>query len=192
MATVDEGIQSQIRNIEKQYGKPLADWIKIVNESGKTKHTEIVAMLKTEHGMAHGAAHRVALQAKGADSTSIVKAAKETGADPVLALYEGPKAAVKPIHDKLMDVVRGFGSDIELAPKSGYVSLRRKKQFAMIQPAAKRIDLGLILKDTPVTDRLESAKSFNALFTHRVRVGSVEEVDHELLAYLREAYDKAG
>ena len=69
---------------------------------------------------------------------------------------------------------RGIGDDIEIAPKKGYVSLRRRKQFAMIQPsAAGRIDLGLILRDVPPDARLESAKGFNALFTHRVRLTSI-------------------
>jgi Domain of unknown function (DUF5655) len=73
------------------------------------------------------------------------------------------------------------------------VSLRRKKQFAMIQPTtATRIDLGLILKDTPMTERLESAASFNALFTHRVRVSTINYVDEQVITWLKQAYDLAG
>ena len=60
MSSVDEGLEAQIRNIEQQYGKPLGEWIALVKESGLTKHTEIVAMLKSQYGMSHGSAHRVA------------------------------------------------------------------------------------------------------------------------------------
>jgi hypothetical protein len=193
MSTVDEGLAAQIRNIERQYGKSLDEWIALIKESGLTKHTEIVAMLKNRYGMSHGSAHRVALKAREADAASLVKAAEASSRDPVSELYSGKKAGLKPLHDALMAVITTFGDDLELAPKKGYVSLRRKKQFAMIQPTtASRIDLGLVLKDVPATGRLESAASFNALFTHRVRLNAVSDVDAQVVAWLKQAYDLAG
>jgi hypothetical protein len=193
MSTVDKGLEAQIRNIEQQYGKPLSEWIAIVRESGLTKHTDIVVMLKSQYGMSHGSAHRVALKARQSDAASIVQAAKAAGSDPVADLYSGKKADLKPLHDALMTAITAFGDDIELVPKKGYVSLRRKKQFAMIQPTTvTRIDLGLILVDVPTTERLESAASFNALFTHRVRVNGINDVDAQLIAWLKQSYDLAG
>ncbi len=63
----------------------------------------------------------------------------------------------------------------------------------MIQPTtATRIDLGLILKDVPATERLESAAGFNALFTHRVRVNTINDVDAQVISWLKQAYDLAG
>ena len=50
-----------------------------------------------------------------------------------------------------------FGKDLEVSPKKTYVSLRRNKQFALIQPStATRVDVGLNLKGHPVGDRLEA------------------------------------
>ena len=193
MGTVDEGLEAQIRNIEERYGKPLSEWIAIVKESGITKHTDIVAMLKSNYGMSHGSAHRVALKSREADAASMVKAAKAGGRDPIDEMFSGKKADLKPLYDTLMSTITSFGHDIELAPKKGYVSLRRKKQFAMIQPTtATRIDIGLIFKDVPITERLESASSFNALFTHRIRVNTVNDVDEQLITWLKQAYDLAG
>jgi hypothetical protein len=85
-----------------------------------------------------------------------------------------------------------LGKDVEQAPKKGYVSLRRRKQFAMLQPGARWINLGLILTKQPPAGRLESAARWNALFTHRVRVASNPEIDDELESWLRTAYDAAG
>jgi len=193
MSSVDEGLEAQIRNIEQQYGKPLGEWIALVKGSGLTKHTEIVAMLKSHYGMSHGSAHRVALKAREADAASLVKAAEASSRDSVSELYSGKKAGLNPLHDTLMTAITTFGDDIEPALKKGYVSLRRKKQFAMIQPTtATRIDLGLILKDVPATERLESAASFNALFTHRVRVSTINDVDAQVISWLKQAYDLAG
>ena len=68
MASVEGGIATQIRDIESEYGKPIGDWIELVNASSLAKHGQIVAMLKAEHGMRHGAAHRIALLARATDS----------------------------------------------------------------------------------------------------------------------------
>jgi len=189
MATVEEGLQAQIRNIEATYGKPMAEWLAIIAASGLTKHTDVVRMLKTDYGLAHGAAHRVSLVARDA---AAAPADPDQDSDPVSALYTNKKAGLRPLHDALMNAILAFGDDIELAPKKGYVSLRRRKQFAMIQPsAAGRIDLGLILGDVPEQARLESAAGFNALFTHRVRVSSPEDIDTQVIGWLRQAYDRA-
>lgn len=189
--SVETGIAAQIKNIEAQYGKPMTAWIKLVGESGLTKHTEVVAMLKSKHGFAHGAAHRIGLLAR---ATKGAKGKTQVGSvdDSAKTLYAGKKGSLLPIHEKLMATIRALGSDVEVAAKSGYLSLRRKKQFAMLKPAAKHVDVGLILKGAATTTRLESAASFNALFTHRVRIAAVAEIDKQLVAWLRAAYGAAG
>ncbi|MBI3789729.1 MAG: hypothetical protein HY275_02490 [Gemmatimonadetes bacterium] len=90
-----------------------------------------------------------------------------------------------------MRTVRGFGSDITLDPKKGYVSVRRAKQIATFHAStATRLDVGLKLRTTPATARLEAAGSWNGMVTHRVRLADVAGVDRELVAWLRAAYDE--
>jgi Domain of unknown function (DUF5655)/Domain of unknown function (DUF4287) len=201
MASVEDGIAAQIRNIEARYGRPLPEWFGIIAASGLTKHTEVVAMLKADHGMAHGAAHRVSLLSRqAAVPDAALASATASGPATTLpgdvadALYAGKKASLRPLHDQLMARILGLGPDVSLAPKKGYVSLRRpRKQFAMIQPSgAGRIDLGLILPGVLAAGRLEPAGSFNALFTHRVRVTSAGDLDDALAGWLAAAYAAAG
>jgi hypothetical protein len=185
---VDAALQSQIRNIEATYGQPLDHWFAVIDASGLTKHNEVVAMLKADHGLAHGAAHRVSLLARQRHDAGAAAAPP----DPADALYAGAKAGLRPLHDALLGEIRALGP-FDIAPKKGYLSLRRRKQFAMIQPsAAGRIDVGLILRDMPTGGRLESAVGFNALFTHRVRVTGLPDLDAELIGWLKRAYDSAG
>jgi hypothetical protein len=181
--SVEDGIRSQLRNIESTYGRSIGEWVDLIRLGDRRRHGEIVAWLKSEYGLTHAAAHRVALVAIEALAP---KAAAQT---PLGGLYEGPRAALLPIHEVLMKAIDGFGNDIDVVPKTGYFSLRRRKQFAMIKPAAKHVDLGLILPGHPAGGRLESAATFNALFTHRVRLGSVGSVDRQVVEWIREAYD---
>ena len=114
------------------------------------------------------------------------------GGDLVEAMLAGPKEVLRPIYDRLSDMVAAFGGDIEFAPKKGYVSLRRSKQFAILQPSTKdRFDLGLNLKGREPSGRLEASGSWNAMVSHRVRLASAAEVDAEIEAWIRRAWAAA-
>ncbi len=104
--------------------------------------------------------------------------------------YAGAKAALRPIYDKILAAIKKFGKDIEISPKKAYVSLRRSKQFAIVQPSTSaRVDVGINLKGTKPTGRLEASGSFNAMFSHRVRVSTPADVDKELVGSLKQAYE---
>lgn len=68
--------------------------------------------------------------------------------------------------------------------------IRRKKQFALITPATKiRIGPDLALKGEEPSGRLES---YNAMYSHRVRLESVPDLNKEVKDWMKEAYDRAG
>ena len=54
-----KGPASYFPSIEKKYGRPIADWQKIVRDSYPARHMELVAILKEQHGMGHGHANAV-------------------------------------------------------------------------------------------------------------------------------------
>jgi hypothetical protein len=89
-------------------------------------------------------------------------------------------------------MVQGLGKDVEVSPKKGYVSLRRNKQFGLIQPStATRLDLGLNLKGVAPSGWLEASGSFNAMCTHRVRIEGDAGLDANVKKWLKRAYDAA-
>ncbi len=185
MATPEEMTASMIANLPEKTGKSLEQWLAIVGRSGLGKHGEIVKLLKGDHGMGHGFANLVAHKALQSDAGSAADAG-----DLVTEQYSGKKAGLRPIHDALLAAVRTFGADVEVAPKKAYVSLRRSKQFALIQPStATRLDLGINLKGVPAAGRLEASGSFNSMVSHRVRLENVADVDQEVIGWLRQAYD---
>jgi hypothetical protein len=186
--SADDATQSMIANLAEKTGKPLEQWLKIARKSGAAKHGEIVSFLKSEHGLGHGYANLVAHKTLESDAGSIAAG----GTDLVAAQYSGAKAGLRQIYDRIIEIVSKFGNDIEISPKKGYVSLRRSKQFAIVQPStATRVDVGINLKDKPPTERLEASGSFNAMVTHRVRIEKPSDVDSELKGWLKDAYERA-
>lgn len=187
-AAPDEQVLTMQRNLEAKTGVGWSEWLARARAVGSDKHGEVVGHLKSAYGIGHGYANLIAHALK-----QEAAGGPPPGEDVVAAQYAGKKSGLRPIYERLVAVVGEFGGDVELAPKKTYVSLRRAKQFGLIQPSTPtRVDLGLILKGVAPTARLEASGSFNAMVTHRVRLGDAAEVDAELVGWLRAAYAAAG
>lgn len=171
-----------IANLSTNTGKTLEEWFVVLDSTGLEKHTDLINYLKNEHGVSHGFANGIVLQFRNRGF--------EQGDDALVdAQYTGPKTSLRPLYGKLIEAVSAFGADVEIAPKKSSVSLRRHKQFALIEaPSATRLQLGINLGDTVPTGRLLAAKG---MCTHKVSVASATEIDAELLGWLRGAYDRA-
>lgn len=183
MASVEDQIRSQIANIERSTGRSLADWTAIVRASGLEKHAAAVAMLKAEHGLGHGNANIIVVKAREADAGG-----PASDAALIATHYAGRNAALRPAYDAVVAAVTAFGDDIELAPKKTYVSLRRRRQFGQVGPAAGQLEVGVNLPGREPTERLRPA---SGMATHRVRIGDATGLDEELIGWLREAYERA-
>lgn len=193
MASPEEMQASMIANLPEKTGKSLDEWVAIVQAAGLAKHGEMVKLLKQEHGVSHGYANLIVHTARADSSAGAAPAAASAPADGDLveAQYAG-KADLRPIYESLVRRITSFGDDVELAPKKAYVSLRRSKQFGLIQPSTKtRVDVGIKLTGLEPAGRLEASGSWNSMVTHRVRIESMDEVDAELIAWLRRAYEEA-
>jgi hypothetical protein len=103
-------------------------------------------------------------------------------------IYTGPKASLRPIHDKLMQAINQFG-EFEVAPKKGYVSLRRKRQFAMLGPATNtRVELGINIKQLEENDRL-LVQPAGSMCNYKIRLTAVEQVDEQVIRWVKSAFD---
>jgi predicted transport protein len=177
--------ETQLKNIELNSGKELQQWATIIKNCGFSKHGEIVNFLKNEHGLGHGNANMLVHYINKSHSTY------EKADDLITQQYEGKKE-LKKIYDKLIESITNFGSDVEISPKKAYASVRRKKQFAIIQPTTKtRLDIGLNLKNITATGVLEAAASWKAMCTHRIKIEKQEDVDNSVIQWVREAHNQA-
>lgn len=185
MTDSDDATARMRRNIVERTGKSLAAWVNIARKLGTGNHSDVVAYLKSEGRMSHGYANMIAHEARKPDAV-----AEE---DPIDALFAGPKVVLRPIYEAIVKTVNTFGHDIEFAPKKTNVSLRRAKQFALVEPSAPtRVDIGINLKGVAPTGRLEAAGTWNGMVSHRVCIAKIGDFDVEVKVWLKQAYDQAG
>ena len=180
--TAEEMMESMKAGLIEKTGKPLEHWVKLVKTSGIEKFGDQVKMLKAEHAMGHGYANFICQAAKGrldADAGDMLE-----------GQYAG-KESLRPIYDALAAFAGTLGGDVSIDPKKTSVAFRRSKNFAVVTPATKsRIDLGINLKGTAGADRLTEEKP-GGMCTHKVKLTAVDEVDEELKAWLKAAYERA-
>ena len=183
MADPSTATATQLRNIETQTGKSFVQLCRLITDSGLVKVGEQRTLLMNQLGLGYGDANALALLAK--------KAATEPAqADPLDAIYAGPKAPLRALHERLSAEIDKLGAH-EKAPKKNYISLRRKKQFAMLGPATKdQIELGLNAKGLPPAARLKALPP-GGMCQYSVRLSSTGEIDTELMAWVRTAFDAA-
>jgi hypothetical protein len=187
MTELDKAAATQIRNIETKTGLSLASLQQAVAATGLAKHGEKRSWLMQHHGLGYGDANAVV--------TLAAQAPVLQADDPLALIYTGAKAHLRGLHEHIVAQVDQFGP-YEKAPKKSSVSLRRKKQFALLGPATKDLlEVGInhkaLTPDTRQPPRLKAMPA-GGMCQYTLRLGTLDEVDTQLLAWLRAAYDAAG
>jgi predicted transport protein len=186
--TPEDAIRSMIENLKANTGRSLPEWLKLTSKSGLTKHGQIMTWLKKEHGMTHGYANLVAHQTL--QSGTVFTTNQNDNVDLVAAQYANSREKLRPIYDAFIKKAAALGKDVEVSPKKTYVSLRRNKQFALIQPGA-HVTIGLNLKGVEPQGRLQPSGSFNSMCSHKVVLDGPKDIDAELMGWVKQAYEKA-
>ncbi|HQY86601.1 MAG TPA: DUF5655 domain-containing protein [Ilumatobacteraceae bacterium] len=178
-----EQTATQLANIERHTGITVDGWSRAIAEAGAAKHGEIVAWLKQQgltHGNANALAHAVRARQSGDAATP----------DALLdAQYARGKAGLRPVHDEILRYSRTLGDDVDVVVQKTAVSLRRTRQFAMIEArSAKVVRLGFNRRGAHASGRVQAT---SGMCTHYVDLGSPEEIDDEVTSWLAEAYRAA-
>lgn len=195
MADPQAAQATQLKNIQARTGKTIAELHAAVEAAGLARHGEkrswLMAQFQLGHGDANAVVHFIGKPLPGLDGPASAPAAPASDEDPLQAIYAGPKAGLRSLHEAVLAQVRGFGA-FEEAPKKAYVSLRRKKQFAMVGPATREaVEIGLNAKDLPAHPRLK-VQPPGSMCQATTRISRADEVDVLLVGWLRQAWDAAG
>lgn len=183
---MDKNVATMIENLKEKTGHSLDEWKNIITNQGFSKHGEIVKFLKETHQITHGYASEIALKVLGSDADSSANAE-----DFIASQYKG-KENLKPFYDKLISEIQKFGGEFEIAPKKTYVSLKRKKQFVVLNPASKtRFEIGFNLKGVEPKGKLEAEKP-NGICSHKINLSDINEIDKEVIDWIKLAFENAG
>jgi hypothetical protein len=194
MADPESARLTQLRNIQVKTGKSIGELHAVIAKSGLEKVGQYRALLIEQCKLGYGDANTVALfygkPMPHLDGLGAEELATPAG-DPLSAIYVGAKAHLRPLHETVLGLIGKFGP-FDVAPKKSYVSLRRKKQFAMVGPATKDlIAIGINARQLHTTTRLRAMPP-GGMCQYEVRIGSAQDLDKELLDWVRTAYDSAG
>lgn len=188
MDSLDKARVTQLNNIQKKTGKTIDEIRIIIHESGLQKHAELRQMFIDRFGLGFGDATSLVHFAQQSDGQSAAEAAQASPQEILDGIYTGNKASLRPLHDAVMNEISKLG-EFSIAPKKGYLSLRRKRQFVMIGPGSKnRLELGLNMKGIPPTERLIEQPP-GGMCQYKVFFSFEKEIDAELIGYLRTAYN---
>lgn len=183
----DTQLQTMVANMRDRTGRSLEEWYRVLDEHKLEKHGDILKLLKGEYGVSHGFANTI---------SALFRERVSGGPPPeedLVATQYAKKPALKPLYNRLLAEVQQFGNDIEIAPKKAYVSLRRARQFAIVQPSTRtRIDLGLNLKAVTPAGVLIEGDKWSGMCSHRIELTGEDEITTEVVDWLRLAYDQAG
>ncbi|MGH7021824.1 MAG: DUF4287 domain-containing protein [Brevundimonas sp.] len=162
-------------NLEKNTGKPLADWVAIMKTCPETAPRAQAVWLKAEHGVGQNHAAQIMdacrpADVPGWDEPEALRA--ELWKDPAsLAILE----AVERVADGVEDVISG--------QRKGYTSFSRRVQFAAMRPLkGGRALLGLKLA-AEVSPRLSPSarrESWSERLTATIELDAADQVDGEI------------
>lgn len=191
-------VQHWIASLKTKTGRSLEEWVELTCREGPATEAQRREWLKTEFGHGTNSSWWIAARSLGKstednDPERYLAAA----AGYVSAMYEGGKAGLRPIHDRLMTLGRSIGRELKICPCETIVPFYREHVIAQIKPSTNaRIDFGLALKGAKgrmpkrLVDTGGLAKKDR--ITHRIVLTAPEEVDDEVRAWLQVAYDLDG
>lgn len=181
---MDQAEITMIENLQKNTGKSLDEWKTIALNSGFQKHGEILHHLKETYGLGHGYANFIVHKAKSTDAGS-----SDDKSELIENQYKG-KENLRPFYETLMAEILQLGPDVEVSPKNASVSLRRKKQFCLLEPKTKtRLEVGLNMKNVDASGKLESCPP-GGMCSHKIRIEKAEDIDAEVFEWIRTAYEQ--
>jgi predicted GTPase len=186
-------VQDWIATLPEKTGRSLDQWLTFIEKNGPPTEKERRDWLKNEHGMGTNSAWWLAERAEGKGEDEDPEQYLQTAVQYVEDMFAGPKASLRPIYDKLLDLCLKFKPDVKACPCKTIVPIYRKNVIAQIKPTTRtRIDFGYALGDMKATGRLIDTGGFakKDRITHRIEITSLADIDAEVKRWLEVAYKK--
>jgi hypothetical protein len=184
----DEMLSAVTDSLAERTGRTLEQWVALVQTSGidPLDQNAVRRWLKDVHGVLQNSQWAIADAA--ALAAGWVRPSVE---DYIDGQFTGKKAALRPVFDAVRAAALELGDDVTIEGRGTIVPFVRRRQFAVTATTTSRLDLGLRLPDPPASARLTPATAPGQA-THKVALRGVDDVDDEVRALLRLAYEQNG
>lgn len=169
-----------MEKIRATTGRSYEEWVAITKKNGPKDKDACWEWLRTKHGFSP----RYAWWIVSADDRPLYD-------DPgklVDALYSGPRAALRPLHEKIVDAALALGDDVVVTACKTMVPFYRKHVFAQAKPIDGGVELALALGDTR-SKRFEKLTMPGDRLSHRTVLRSPKDLDADFQKALQAAYE---
>ncbi len=181
-----------IASLKIKTGRSLDDWMNYIRKSGPKTERERCDWLKLELGLGTNTAAWLAERSVGTGwDEDTPEGYLRMAAKYVEDQYAGKKAVLRPIFDRLVRLGKETAGDVKVCPCKTMVPLFRNHVIAQIKASTNtRVDFGLALGARKPTGRLIDTGGLakKDRITHRIPIGSLEEIDDEVINWLKLAY----
>jgi hypothetical protein len=166
-------------------GRSFDEWIALARSKGPATQRACREWLQEKNGLGSRNAWWIASMATSTEGPTY-----DAPEALVEALYSGAKAALRPLHEKVVDAALAQGDDVIATSCKTMVPIYRKHVFAELRPVDGAVEVALALGDVPARGRLlpSDGRQPGDRLTHRVMVRSDSDVDAELNGWLAAAY----
>jgi hypothetical protein len=176
-------------SMEKRTGRTLEEWVGVVHAHGPDALDQkaVRRWLKAEHGVAQNSQWAIADAAARAAGWT-----PPTVDEYIAQQYEGPKAHLRPIFDRLRETLETFGNDVHAEGRATYTPFVRRRQFAAVAAATRaRVDVGLRFTHPPASELLTAGRA-PGQGTHKLSLANPRDITDEVERLLGAAYDQNG
>lgn len=185
MSSVETSLEARLARIQERSDTSLDEAFRILEGSDLEEHDGLRDLLEERTGMGRD------------DAETLVHVFRQRGEDAQRTLegepdriYSGKRRALRRIHDVILERLDRLG-EFDVSAKQAYVSLRREKRFATVGPVRETyVEVGLDAEGLEPGGRLRRDGLGGS--RHSVRISDPEEVDDELLEWVRSAFESAG
>jgi hypothetical protein len=185
-------VESIVAGMQEKTGRTIEGWLDLVSHEGPATEKERRDWLKSTHGLGTNYASWIAELSVGKGEETNPEGYLRAAVEYVEKMYSGPKAALRPIYDALLETGRKLGSDVRVCPCQTIVPFYRNHVFAQVKPTSRdRIDLGLALKNTKTPKRLIDTGGFakKDRITRRIEIRALSDIDDEVRRWMTTAYE---
>ena len=187
MPTPDEMLSAVADSMAERTGRTLSEWVALVAGSGvdPLDQNAVRRWLREVHGVRQNSQWAIADAA--ARAAGWVRPSVE---DYIDWQFTGKKAALRPVFDAVRELAMALGDDVTIEGRGTYVPFVRGRQFAATATTAAASTSACACRIR--RRRAAAARHRAGPATHKLALTAVADVDDEVAALLRTAYDQNG